>query len=167
MRPDVFLDTGWRVCISRDASGTALPRWDLRLSPKHAIYYEYVLISMRHLISELTIGQEYRRIMKYYHIELTEYNTPLAEGLPCESFLDAGNKDQFSNGGSVMRLHPELVVRIWEAAGHAPLVMHGQRVDAAREFLARRAAEFGLVWHRRPRLGGWFEKTWMVCRRRP
>ena len=81
--------------------------------------------------------------MKYYHIGLSEHNTPLTEGLPCESFLDAGNKDQFSNSGSVMRLHPEFVIRIWEAAGHAPLVMHGQRVDAAREFLARGAAEVG------------------------
>ena len=34
----------------------------------------------------------------YYHVELLEHAVLLAEGLPAESYLDAGNRLDFENG---------------------------------------------------------------------
>jgi autotransporter passenger strand-loop-strand repeat protein len=127
------------VRVSQDAFGPGVPRRDLWLSPEHAIYFDQALIPVRCLINGVTIIREPTPTVDYFHIELAEHDVLLAEGLACESFLDAGNKDQFSNGGGVARLHPDFAVRIWEAEGRAPLIVHGAKVDAARQLLTRRA----------------------------
>jgi autotransporter passenger strand-loop-strand repeat protein len=128
------------VHIIKDAFGPGMPRRSLWLSPDHAVYVDRILIPIRYLINDETIFQEPWRTVTYFHVELAEHDILLAEGLPCESFLDTGNKDQFDNGGAALRLHPDFARHIWEAEGYAPLVVHGVRLDAVREFLRRRAA---------------------------
>ena len=130
----------WPVRIRKDAFGPGAPRQDVWLSPDHAVFVEDVLIPVRHLINGTTVVQEQRDVVRYCHIELQEHDVLLAEGLPCESFLDTGNKSDFDNGGRVVRLHPEFTVRAWEALGCAPLVVYGAELDAARKRLAARAA---------------------------
>ena len=76
--------------------------------------------------------------MTYYHVELGQHDVILAEGLPCESYLDAGDRSNFENGGKAMRLFADFsrpsrdTATLWEAKSCAPLVVHGPRLEAAR-----------------------------------
>jgi hypothetical protein len=75
----------------------------------------------------------------YFHVELRRHDVILAEGLPVESYLDTGDRADFSGEADVMRLFPDFAARLmpdaawaWETRGAAPLVAHGPQLDAAR-----------------------------------
>ena len=44
----------------------------------------------------------------YYHHELARHGVVLAEGLPCESYLDTGNRGFFANSDQPGCLYPDL-----------------------------------------------------------
>jgi hypothetical protein len=75
----------------------------------------------------------------YWHVELPRHDVLLAEGLPCESYLDTGNRANFTNGGGVTTLHPEFAPLRREAEACAPLVVTGPRLAAVRLRLGMRA----------------------------
>jgi collagen type I/II/III/V/XI/XXIV/XXVII alpha len=132
------------VRISQDAFGPSLPHRDLFLSPDHAIYAEGVLIPVKHLINGTTIAQVQRRTVTYLHLELPEHAAILAEGLPCESYLDTGDRGSFA-GGRVTDLHPAWgsegrdIALLMDAIGFAPLRVGGAEVDRLRARLAEQA----------------------------
>jgi hypothetical protein len=134
------------VRISRDAFGPSLPHRDLFLSPDHAIYAEGVLIPVKHLINGTTIAPVRRRMVRYLHLELPEHAAILAEGLPCESYLDTGDRSGFA-GGRVTALHPAWgsegrdIALLMDAIGFAPLRVSGAEVERLRARLAEQAAE--------------------------
>jgi len=130
----------WPVRVREDAFGPGLPQADLWLSPDHAVFVENVLIPIRHLINGTTIAQEKRGTVRYFHLELQRHDVLLAEGLPCESFLDTGDKAAFDDGAAARRMRPEHAIRVWDAMGCAPLVVQGAMLDTVRERLARSAA---------------------------
>ena len=134
------------VRIRAHAFGPGLPVRDLVLSPDHAILWEGVLIPVCELIDGRAIVQDDVHSIRYHHIELALHDVLLAEGLPCESFLDIGNHGQFEDAGrseqgghSERGGHPDFAVPVtalaWEAAC-APLCLHGPRIDSARARLA-------------------------------
>ncbi len=88
------------VRIRREAFAGGSPVRDLLLSPQHAVSVNGVLIPIRHLINGITIVQEPVDDVTYYHVELAAHDVILAEGLPCESYLDTGNRAAFVNGGA-------------------------------------------------------------------
>jgi hypothetical protein len=133
-------DQVWPVRIAAGAFGPGLPERALWLSPDHAVYAQDVLIPVKYLINGRTIVQVPIEDVSYYHIELPCHDIVVAEGLPVESYLDAGGRDSFANGGGVTRLHPDFSTRNREAHGCAPLVIVGPQVDAVRQVLQRRAA---------------------------
>ena len=139
------------VRIRADAFGPGAPMRDLLLSPDHAVFVDGVLIPVRCLIDGAAIAQERSARVTYYHIELPEHDVVLAEGLPVESYLEAGDRGNFSNGGGAVRLFPEFgaarrfpggVGWVWETAGCAPLVLSGPAIEHARGILA--------MWRPRP-----------------
>jgi hypothetical protein len=94
----------------------------------------------------------------------------LAEGLPCESYLDTGNRAAFANAGDIVTLHPEFAPpafaspnfapaefaatelapqefarRIWQRESCAPLVMAGAELASVRARLLARAAALGFT----------------------
>jgi collagen type I/II/III/V/XI/XXIV/XXVII alpha len=73
--------------------------------------------------------------IEYFHIELDRHEIILAEGLPAESYLDAGDRDQFDNGGAPLALYPDFASRAWKYAA-AALVRIGPLLEAARRHLA-------------------------------
>jgi hypothetical protein len=125
------------------AFGGDLPRRHLLLSPDHAVFVDDVLIPVRCLINGTTITQVERKIVEYYHVELPRHDVLLAEGLAAESYLDAGDRGNFANGGTAVRLHADFASRVWEAQGCAPLVVSGAVLAAVRRRLARRGGK----WH--------------------
>jgi hypothetical protein len=90
----------WPVRVRVGAFGAAVPHRDLLISPDHAVLFEGSLIPIRYLINGRTIVQEQVDKVTYYHVELSSHDVILAEGLPCESYLDTGNRAAFANGGA-------------------------------------------------------------------
>jgi hypothetical protein len=126
------------VRIAAGAFGPRLPKRDLILSPDHAVFAEGVLIPVKRLVNGASVAVEPRASVEYFHVELDRHDVVLAEGLPTESYLDAGDRDRFS-GGACVALHPDFSSRVWEADGCAPLRIVGAEVDRVRDALARRA----------------------------
>ncbi len=122
----------WPVRVRPGAFAAGAPRRDLWLSPDHAVFVQDVLIPIKHLINGTSIAQVPMDEVTYYHVELAEHDVLLAEGLPAESYLDLGDRANFTNGGGPIALHPDLSARIWEAMGCAPLIVTGPELNAAR-----------------------------------
>ena len=136
----------WDVRPVRVAAGAfapGVPRRDLLLSPDHAVFVDGSLIPVRYLINGATIAQEEADAVTYWHVELPEHGVLLAEGLPCESFLDTGNRPAFADGGTGGRVEPDAALAVWAARGCAPLVTEGEALLAARQRLFERALTMG------------------------
>jgi collagen type I alpha len=113
--------------------GSGLPARDLFLSPNHAVFVEDVLIPVKYLIYGDGIAQvSARRAVTYFHVELDRHSVMLAEGLPCESYLDTGDRRMFENSGGAVALYPDFTALAWDALGCAPLVVTGTKLEAAR-----------------------------------
>lgn len=110
------------------------PARDVRLSPDHAILFGRSLIQAQALHNGATIAQDLASArVRYVHLELEEHGVLLAEALPVESYLDTGNRSQFTATRVPGAMPPDLsqvpaggALAIWRARGCAPL-----RLDTA------------------------------------
>ncbi len=134
------------VRIAAHAFGPGLPERALVLSPDHSVFLEDALIPIRHLINGTTIAQIECDTATYYHIELPRHDVLLAEGMPAESYLEAGARDAFSNVEGAIQLHPDFTpprdhyAMLWESEAYAPLVVSGEALERARWTVAHHAA---------------------------
>jgi collagen type I alpha len=128
----------WPVRISAHAFGPRMPHRDLLLSPDHSVYFDNVLIPVKHLINGHTVVQEPIDTIIYYHVELGDHDVLLAEGMPVESYLEDGARSAFENADGVIALQPEFVRRQREAFGCAPLVVTGPKLAAVAALLRSR-----------------------------
>jgi hypothetical protein len=133
----------WPIRIRAHAFGCGTPQRDLLLSPDHAVFVEGVLIPVRHLINNATIVQEEVREVTYWHVEMDSHDVILADGLPCESYLDTGNRGHFENGGSKLMLHPDFARAARESGACAPLVVDGPERAAVHRMLHEQARRLG------------------------
>jgi autotransporter passenger strand-loop-strand repeat protein len=145
----------WPVRVAAGAFGVRQPSRDLFLSPDHAVFVGGVLIPVRYLVNGATIAQAALDAVTYWHVELPEHAVLLAEGLPCESFLDTGNRGAFANGGGATMLHAAFARAVWAAQGCAPLVLEGPALVKARRRLLARAARLGYRDDTDPALAVW------------
>lgn len=137
------------VRVRAGAFGPGRPIRDLWLSPEHCVFVDGVLVPVGRLANGATIARDdsVRRV-DYWHVELAQHDVLLAAGLPCESYLDTGNRALFAGQPGPRPLHPDLTaapdpaaLAVWAARGAAPLRLH---VPDIRADLAARAA--GLGW---------------------
>jgi hypothetical protein len=135
-RHHVDPSTVWPIRVLAGAFGAGAPARDLWLSPDHAVFVEDVLIPIHRLINGGTIRQMAVAEVTYYHVELAEHDVILAEGLPVESYLDSGDRENFGNGGGAVRLFPDFTARMWEMKGCAPLTKVGPVVERVRRAVA-------------------------------
>jgi len=129
-----FTDTpdssaGWPVRVRAGAFGPGLPVRDLYLSPDHAVFVDGVLIPVKHLIDGRAIAPVPRDEVTWWHVELPRHAVLLAEGLPCESFLDIGARDDTT---SKRARRADYVGLVWETEACAELVVAGARLAEAR-----------------------------------
>lgn len=134
------------VLIMAGAIGDGVPARDLYLSPDHALHLDGHLIPAKSLINGATIRQVDRRTVTYYHVELPEHAVLWAEGTPCESYLETGNRLAFENGGApAIGLHPAFgpATPDWqtirETRSCSPFTEDGPVVEAVRARLLSRA----------------------------
>lgn len=133
------------VRVAAHAFGPSKPAADVRFSPGHSVYSEGILVPIGLLVNGATIIQEEADQVRYFHIELDSHDVLLAEGLPCESYLDDGNRASFTNSGEIQELFGRLDPKSWDNAC-APVVAHGPQLTAIREKLNARAVALG--WSR-------------------
>lgn len=137
--PDPSL--AWPVRVAAGAMGPGCPHRDLLLSPNHSVCVLGDLVPVRCLTNGTSIVQVPVDEVSYYHIELAQHDMVWAEGLLAESYLDVGDRANFSNGGGPMRLFPDFATpavtnaTMWETRSCAALVLHGPRLAAARAWV--------------------------------
>ncbi len=124
------------VLIMPGAFGPGLPVRPLRLSPLHAVFADGVLVPALHLVNGATIRREPAAATTYFHIELDRHDIVLAEALPCETYLDNGNRGP---------LYQERGVRTPAAKACAKLVTSGWPLAAIRRRLHARALALGFA----------------------
>jgi autotransporter passenger strand-loop-strand repeat protein len=129
----------WPVRVVAGAFGPGAPHRDLFLSPDHAVFVEDVLIPVKYLINTTSIAQMKVPEVMYYHVELAVHDILISEGLPTESYLDTGDRSNFSNGGGTVMLHPNFSTHVWEGMGRAKLVVVGPEIEIVRHRLKERA----------------------------
>jgi len=131
------------VIILAGAFGPGLPERDLRLSPDHALFIDGHLIEAKTLVNGTTIIRDRAaRFVTYHHIELERHDVVLAEGLPAETYLESGNRQNFRSDAAPMALHPDFAALSREKAC-AKLLLDGDIVRAARQKLLDRAVALG------------------------
>jgi hypothetical protein len=132
------------IRIYAGALAPGLPERDLRLSPRHALFIDDVLVEARALVNDATVVQEHGTDrVSYHHIELATHDVVLAEGVAAETFLDTGGRDSFA-GGAVTTLHPDF--KTLDNGGFcAPLIGEGETLTAIRQRLLDRAEALGFT----------------------
>lgn len=136
------------VHIRPNAFAPGTPAADLWLSPDHAVFADGILVPVRYLLNGRTIVQEDHTTITYWHVELARHDVLLAEGLPCESYLDTGNRSSFVESSGPLALHPAFAPRdnaldVWRRSSCAPLVRSGAPLLALRARLLERAETLG------------------------
>ncbi len=125
------------VRIMRDAVAPGVPVRDLFVSPDHALFLDGMLIQARQLVNHMTITRDRgRATVTYHHVELDRHAVLIADGMPCESYLDGGNRRQFDRQGIVVPLHPPVVGTVQPCA---PLITDAIIVEPIWQRLAERA----------------------------
>jgi hypothetical protein len=132
------------IRIYAGALAPGLPERDLRLSPRHALLIDGVLVEARALVNDATVVQEHGTDrVSYHHIELATHDVVLAEGVPAETFLDTGGRDSFADG-TVTTLHPDF--KVLDHGGFcAPLIGEGKVLAGIRQRLLDRAEALGFT----------------------
>ena len=128
------------IRVAPHAFGHGVPRRELILSPDHAVFVDQVLIPIRHLVNGGSVAALDVDTISYFHLALASHDVVLAEGMPAETYLEAGSGDAFGDADGVMRLHrnrqaSDHCAMQWETHGYAPLVMVGAELDKARGFI--------------------------------
>ena len=126
-----------RVCAG--AFGEDLPQRDVLLSPDHALFIDGALVPVKYLVNGANVRQEAVETVRYFHLELSSHDVIVADGLPVETYLDAGNRHQFANGAAHIALHPDFSTRADAPRRCAALVIEGPIVRSARARLLARA----------------------------
>ena len=119
------------VCFKAGGLGLGMPRRDLFVSPKHAMYLDGYLIPAEQLVNGRSVVQadQVDRVV-YYHVELDSHDLLLAEGAPSESFVDDDSRGMFHNAFEYGRLYPDH--RPTPACYVAPRLDSGYEVELAR-----------------------------------
>jgi hypothetical protein len=138
----------WPVRVSKDAFGAGMPNQDLYLSPAHSVYVYGHLVPIIHLVNDVTIVQEERPTVIYYHIELDHHSVIYAQGLPSETFLDSTNRKFFMTASSNVTTLAGADEEFSELAGRekylancfAPFVTEGPVLEAIYEKLVGKPA---------------------------
>ena len=136
-------ETVWPVRVRAGALGQTIPARDVMLSPDHAVFVNDVLIPVKLLINGTSISQVPLDRVTYFHVELPRHAIIQADGLPVESYLNAGDRSNFDLGGAIIPLFPDFASRpgpstsVWETGAVARIVVTGPELTAARDAVSR------------------------------
>lgn len=91
------------VRFRRGAFDGVTPHWDLLVTGNHQVAAAGTLVPAGNLVDgEAVAWQETSAATDLYHLELDAFGLVIANGVPCESFLDVGNRAVFDNAGEAL-----------------------------------------------------------------
>ena len=130
------------ICFKAGSLADRVPRRDLWVSPKHAMFLDGVLIPAEHLVNGVSVVQaaEIDRV-DYFHIELDSHDVIVAEGALSETFVDDDSRAMFHNAREFAALYADAAAV--PARYCAPRVETGFVLEAVRRKLAERAGIVG------------------------
>jgi hypothetical protein len=125
-----------------------VPHRDLLITQEHCLLTDGRLVPARMLVNGSTIVLDQSiETFTYYHVELERHGILLAEGLAAESYMDTGNRGNFSNHATI-NLAPDFAVHAahkdWSEAA-APLATERAIVEPIWQRLNGRAAMLGIA----------------------
>jgi hypothetical protein len=137
----------WPVRVMTAAFGRDAPARDLLLSPGHAVCVYVageVLVPVGELVNGVSVVREAAAEVSYWHVELESHDVLVAEGLPCESYLDTGNREWFGRAyGRLPTVDSDRKLTLCDSC--RPFVAEGPIVEAIREQLSARAVALGYL----------------------
>jgi Hint domain len=126
------------ICIKAGALDENVPRRDLWISPRHAMYFDGVLIEAKDLVNGISISQTERvDKVEYFHIELDTHDVIVAEGALSETFIDDDSRGMFHNAHEYVLLYSDDARR--PSCYCAPRIEDGYELEVVRQRTAQRA----------------------------
>ncbi|MBV9783538.1 MAG: Hint domain-containing protein [Acidisphaera sp.] len=98
------------ICFKPGALAEGVPRRELRVSPKHAMFLDGVLVPAEQLVNGVSVVRdEAAQSVHYFHVELAAHDLIWAEGAASESFVDDASRGMFHNAHEYRTRYPEAV----------------------------------------------------------
>jgi hypothetical protein len=124
----------WPICVTAGALGPDVPRGELYLSAKHALFLDGLLIPVGCLVNGSSIVRcDCPDEIEYFHIELETHDVIFAEGAAAETFVDCDSRGIFHNAHEFALLYPVDKAPRWRFC--APRVEAGRDLDRIRRRL--------------------------------
>lgn len=137
------------VRLLKDAIAEGVPHKDLLVTPEHCLFLDGRFVPARMLVNGRSIFYDRTiRAYTYYHLETEEHSVIWADGMPCESYLDTGNRASFTQHGNMAVLRR--VPRSWSENAAAPLATDRATVEPLHRRTERRAILMGLALRSAP-----------------
>lgn len=148
--PDPYAVMPLRIAAHALASNR--PARDLFVSPGHSICIDMlgeVLIPASSLVNGTTIIQEDVDSVTYWHVELDTHDIILAENLPCESYLDMGNRGFFAENDALDFHAVRTCRQPLTPTSAVPFTLTARSSPSCASALLRERAPTAGVWRRR------------------
>ncbi|AXI03824.1 Hint domain-containing protein [Aquirhabdus parva] len=139
-------EDAWPIKVQAGAFGPDQPYSDLWLSPGHSVglnVIDDIFIPVGHLTNGATIAQMEVDQVTYWHVELENHDTLIANGLDAESYYDSGNRAWFKNKSDSS--NPDLKYGVLSRDYGRPVIQGGAILEAVRTQLRTRAEKLGWV----------------------
>jgi hypothetical protein len=125
------------VRIKRGALADDVPRRDLYVSQRHALFIDGALFPAGLLVNghSISVAESIDEI-RYFHVELDSHDVILAEGAASETFVDDNSRAMFHNAPEYRVLYPDAAAG--KAVYYAPRIECGFQLEALVQRLATR-----------------------------
>jgi len=122
-------EAGYLVHFAPNALGDELPLQDLWVTPEHCMYIDGFFIPSRMLVNGLNVTYDKSKVdYTVYHVETDGHSIVYAEGALSESYLDTGNRSNFSQIGNLVTFGTRGVCS-WEKDAAACLEVSQSKVE--------------------------------------